>query len=225
MISQGMEIVQLLKKRAAETTSITSTVGNSIERLQEESETINGFVATITSISSQTNLLSLNASIEAARAGAAGRGFAVVAGEISKLADESAQAADNIKKKVELISEHTLTSVNNAAQAEKMVALQAEAVTQVIKVFDEMSESMKTLLDGLKAIITSTQKADVERTNTLSAVENISAIIEEAAAGSEVVHGVAEELVRNVEKLNHTSDVLNVNMQTLKTEIDSFTTE
>ena len=88
-----------------------------------------------------------------------------------------------------------------------------------------MSESMKTLLDGLKAIITSTQKADVERTNTLSAVENISAIIEEAAAGSEVVHGVAEELVRNVEKLNHTSDVLNVNMQTLKTEIDSFTTE
>ena len=225
MISQGMEIVQLLKKRAAETTSITSTVGNSIERLQEESETINGFVATITSISSQTNLLSLNASIEAARAGAAGRGFAVVAGEISKLADESAQAADNIKKKVELISEHTLTSVNNAAQAEKMVALQAEAVTQVIKVFDEMSESMKTLLDGLKAIITSTQKADVERTNTLSAVENISAIIEEAAAGSEVVHGVAEELGRNVEKLNHTSDVLNVNMQTLKTEIDSFTTE
>ena len=141
------------------------------------------------------------------------------------MADESAQAADNIKKKVELISEHTLTSVNNAAQAEKMVALQAEAVTQVIKVFDEMSESMKTLLDGLKAIITSTQKADVERTNTLSAVENISAIIEEAAAGSEVVHGVAEELVRNVEKLNHTSDVLNVNMQTLKTEIDSFTTE
>lgn len=225
MISQGMEIVQLLKERASETSNITSTVGNSIERLQEESETINGFVATITSISSQTNLLSLNASIEAARAGAAGRGFAVVAGEISKLADESAQAADNIKKKVELISEHTLISVNNAAQAEKMVALQTEAVAQVIDVFDDMSESMRILLDGLKKIIASTQKADTERTNTLAAVENISAIIEEAAAGSEVVHGVAKDLVRNVEKLNHTSDVLNVNMQTLKTEIEVFKTE
>lgn len=225
LINQGMEIVHMLKERAEETTHITATVGNSIERLQEESESINGFVATITSISSQTNLLSLNASIEAARAGVAGRGFAVVAGEISKLADESAIAADNIKKKVELIGEQTTTSVSNAMQAEKMVALQTEAVAQVISVFDDISESMRTLLDGLKAIITSTQKADVEKDNTLAAVENISAIIEEAAAGSEVVQGVAKELVQNVEKLNHTSDVLNINMQTLKNEIEAFTTE
>lgn len=225
MIARGMEIVQLLNERAEKTTNITMTVGSSIEKLQEESATINGFVDTITSISTQTNLLSLNASIEAARAGAAGRGFAVVAGEISKLADESAKAADNIKKKVELISDQTLVSVNNASQAEEMVALQADAVIQVINVFDDIRESMKILLDGLKDIIVSTQKADVEKNNTLSAVENISAIIEEAAAGSEVVHGVAEELVHNVEKLNHTSDILTINMQALKNEIEAFTTE
>ena len=225
MILQGMEIVQLLNERAEETTNITMTVGSSIEKLQEESATINGFVDTITSISTQTNLLSLNASIEAARAGTAGRGFAVVAGEISKLADESAKAADNIKKKVELISEQTLISVNNASQAEKMVALQTEAVMQVINVFDDIRDSMKILLDGLKDVITSTRKADVEKNNTLTAVENISAIIEEAAAGSEVVHGVVEELVHNVEKLNHTSDVLSINMQALKNEIESFITE
>lgn len=225
MIARGMEIVQLLNERAEKTTNITMTVGSSIEKLQEESATINGFVDTITSISTQTNLLSLNASIEAARAGAAGRGFAVVAGEISKLADESAKAADNIKKKVELISDQTLVSVNNASQAEEMVALQADAVIQVINVFDDIRESMKILLDGLKDIIVSTQKADVEKNNTLGAVENISAIIEEAAAGSEVVHGVAEELVHNVEKLNHTSDILTINMQALKNEIEAFTIE
>jgi len=222
MIERGVTLIHLLKERAEETTNITTAVGNSIEQLQEESATINGFVDTITSISTQTNLLSLNASIEAARAGAAGRGFAVVASEISKLADESAKAADNIKKKVELISEQTQTSVNNATQAEKMVALQTEAVGQVIKVFDDMSQSMEALLEGLKAIIVSTQKADVEKDNTLNAVENISAIIEEAAAGSEVVHGVAEELVSSVEKLNHTSDMLTTNMQILKAEIELF---
>lgn len=225
MILQGMDIVHLLNERAKETSSITTTVGSSIEKLQEESATINGFVDTITSISTQTNLLSLNASIEAARAGAAGRGFAVVAGEISKLADESAKAADNIKKQVSLISEQTLISVNNASQAEEMVALQTEAVTQVINVFDDIRESMKTLLDGLKDIIDSTKKADAEKNNTLSAVENISAIIEEAAAGSEVVQGVVRDLVHNVEKLNHTSDVLNVNMKALKNEIEVFVTE
>ena len=106
-----------------------------------------------------------------------------------------------------------------------MVALQTEAVTQVITVFNDISESMKTLLNGLKAIITSTQKVEAEKNNTLSAVENISAIIEETAAGSEVVHGVVEELAHNVEKLNCTSDVLSINMQTLKTEIESFKTE
>lgn len=225
MIAQGITFVQLLKERAEETTTITTTVGNSIEQLREESATINSFVDTITSISTQTNLLSLNASIEAARAGTAGRGFAVVAREISKLADESAKAADNIKKKVKIISEQTSSSVSNAEQAEKMVALQTEAVTQVITVFNDISESMKTLLNGLKAIITSTQKVEAEKNNTLSAVENISAIIEETAAGSEVVHGVVEELAHNVEKLNCTSDVLSINMQTLKTEIESFKTE
>lgn len=225
MISQGMTLVHLLKERAEETTNITSTVGNRIEQLQGESATINGFVDIIRSISSQTNLLSLNASIEAARAGVAGRGFAVVAEEISKLADESAKAADSIKKQVELIGEQTQTSVDSALQAEKMVALQTEVVGQVISVFDDISNSMKELLDGLKAIIASTQKAAIEKDSTLAAVENISSIIEEAAAGSEVVHGVAEELVCNVEKLNHTSDMLSANMQTLKAEIDLFKTE
>lgn len=225
MIEEGVQIVQILKERAKQTAVITSEVGSSVELLQQESETINSFVQTIASISAQTNLLSLNASIEAARAGAAGRGFAVVADEISKLADESAMAAANIRKKVELIGEHTLKSVNNAVEAEKMVDLQSEAVSKVINVFEDISERMKLLFEGLKEIMESAQKADSEKANTLVAVHNISEIIGVTAENSEIVYDVAADLIHNVEKLTQTADVLNDNMQTLKSEIELFKTE
>ena len=225
MISQGMEIVRALGGRADETTQITACVGSSIEQLKGQSEVINEFVEVITSISKQTNLLSLNASIEAARAGEAGKGFAVVAEEIRQLADDSAKAAGNIRENVDAISKQTMDSVKNAKQAEEMVALQSEAVKEVIDVFREMNARMNQLFGGLKEIIESTEKADKERENTLSAVKNISEIIEETAENTEIVQNVAGKLMKNVENLNETADVLGKNMQVLKSEIDMFRTE
>lgn len=225
MIAQGMEIVQVLGKRADETTDITARVGQSIGQLRTESDTINGFVEAITGISKQTNLLSLNASIEAARAGEAGRGFAVVAEEIRKLADDSAQAAENIRANVSVISAQTMDSVKNAKQAEEMVALQFEAVKKVIDVFKEMNNRMQQLFEGLKGIIERTESADREKDNTLTAVKNISEIIEETAQNAEIVQTVSEKLMENVENLNKTSEVLGENMEGLKNEIAMFKIE
>lgn len=222
MISQGMEYVQLLGERAHTTTEITSEVGSSIESLKKEYEIINSFVETITSISEQTNLLSLNASIEAARAGDAGRGFAVVAEEIRKLADDSAKAAGEIQRNVTHIMGQTESSVKNAQQAQKMVDLQGEAVEQVIKVFGDMRKQMSTLAEGLREIVTSMEKADIERSDTVQGVQNISDIIEETADRAEKVKDIAGKLLANVENLNSTADVLGDNMQELKSEISVF---
>ncbi len=222
MISQGMEYVQLLGERAHTTTKITSEVGSSIESLKEEYKIINSFVETITSISEQTNLLSLNASIEAARAGDAGRGFAVVAEEIRKLADDSAKAAGEIRHNVSHIMGQTESSVQNAQQAQKMVDLQTEAVEQVIQVFGDMRKQMNTLAGGLKEIVTSMEKADAERSDTVQGVQNISNIIEETADRAEKVKDIAGRLLANVENLNRTADVLGDNMQELKSEISVF---
>ena len=225
MIQQGMEIVEVLSTRAKETSEITNKVGESISLLKKESESINGFAQTINQISKQTNLLSLNASIEAARAGEAGRGFAVVAQEIRNLADDSSVAAGEIKNKVEIISAQTMSTVENAKNAEEMVAFQQEAVSQVIDVFAEMNNQMQDLFANLKEIGNCTASADVDRNETIDAVENISAIIEETASSSSLVYDMALELLNNVEKLTHTAAVLDDNMNGLKTEINAFTIE
>lgn len=225
MISRGIGIVQNLGERAQETTKITRRVGESIEILRKESETINQFVGMITDISEETNLLSLNASIEAARAGDAGRGFAVVAEEIRKLADDSSKAAQEISSNVVQIRTQTINSVESAKQAESMVALQTQAVEEVVGVFQDMGIRMNQLVDGLKGIVDSTQKADQEQSDTLAAVQNISDIIGETANSAEVVQDVVGKLLEKVENLNQTAGVLGENMEELKTEISVFKTE
>jgi methyl-accepting chemotaxis protein len=225
MISHSMLIVRELGKSASDTNEITAKVGNSIEMLRKESEVINEFVEVITNISKQTNLLSLNASIEAARAGAAGKGFAVVASEIRKLAESSANAAGEIRNNVKNITSQTDESVASARASANMVKKQTEDVNEIIRVFQDMDDYVKELLQGLKEISSKMEVTDQVRVDTLRAVEKISAIIGETAGHAEVVHGVAQKLTSHVGRMNDTAKILGENMEELKQEISVFRTE
>ena len=100
-----------------------------------------------------------------------------------------------------------------------------KAVRQVIDVFGGMSEQITELLSELKQIAVGTEAADRERNDTIDAVENISAIIEETASSALMVHGMAENLLHSAEKLDRISHALNDNMDGLKTEISAFKVE
>ena len=225
LIRKGTEIVGNLAERANETSALTGKVGDNITKLEAESESINEFVDTIGAIAKKTNLLSLNASIEAARAGEAGKGFAVVADEIRVLADNSAKASSEIGNRVRNINSKTGESVSAAEDAAEMVSKQQEAVDDVIAVFDQINEQMKTLVGALSKISDSAMAADAQRKETVDAVDNISAIIEQTAASSSLVRDMTGNLLNSVDRLGATADSLDENMNGLKNEIAAFTVE
>lgn len=148
----------------------------------------------------------------------------MVAEEIRKLADDSAKAAGEISNNVQHINTRTIDSVQSAKQAEEMVALQGDAVQEVVQVFAGMRDQMQELVSGLQEIVASTEQADKERAETLDAVQNISQIIAETAENAEIVHQTSKKLMENVENLNCTADALGGNMNELKTEIAMFKT-
>ena len=149
----------------------------------------------------------------------------MVAEEIRKLADHSAEAAEEIQNNVTHITDQTVNSVENAKQARDMVALQTEAVQEVVGVFDDMNQCMQKLFDALKEFVSSTEQADKEREDTLAAVKNISDIIAETAEGTKLVQSVAAKLQENVDTMNQTAQSLGDNMNDLKSEISVFKTE
>lgn len=222
LIVEGVNIVNNLSDRAKQTSEITSQVGDTIAKLELEAKGIGTFVQTISSISEQTNLLSLNASIEAARAGDAGRGFAVVAEEIRNLADNSSKATVEIDNKIKTISDQTKASVDSAHNAEKMVSMQQESVDEVISIFNEISGQMQELVVALQKITASAEAADNQKNDTIDAVDNISAIIEQTAASSSMVRDMAANLMHSVDRLGETADSLDSNMNGLKKEIAVF---
>lgn len=223
MVKQGVEIVNVLSGRADETATMTSKVGETISQLEAETKSISEFVQTINSISEQTNMLSLNASIEAARAGEAGRGFAVVAEEIRNLADHSSKATIEIEDKIKSINQKTDESAASAREAEKMVELQHEAVSEVIDVFQNIYKDMNSLVEALNNIYISTAAAEEQRCRTVDAVDNISAIIEQTLASSSLVRTMAQNLMLSVDKLSGTASSLEENMNGLEEEIAEFT--
>lgn len=223
LIEKGKDIVNNLAKRARETTDITAAVGVEISKLQDETDSISEFVKTIGAIAKKTNLLSLNASIEAARAGEAGRGFAVVADEIRVLADNSASASTEIDSRVDNINAQTKDSVTSVENATKMVAKQQDVVDDVIDIFTQISDQMKVLVAALSKISDSAMEADSQRKETVDAVDNISAIIEQTAASSTMVRKITGNLKNSVDRLGATADDLDENMNGLKNEISAFT--
>lgn len=112
---KGNTTIQSATQKMDETSDAIHATSDVVERLSSYTNEIGDIVTLITQITDQTNLLALNASIEAARAGEHGKGFAVVAEEVRKLADQSLEAANSIRSRIDTIKEESTQAVKSMA--------------------------------------------------------------------------------------------------------------
>lgn len=168
-------------------------LSTAISDISESSRQINGIIKTIEDIAFQTNILALNASVEAARAGAAGKGFAVVADEVQRLASKSAESAKNIteliESSVQLVQYGTSLS-NETTTALSLVVVSArqsaDLVDQIAESAKQQSESLMQLTEGMESI------SGVIQTNAATAQESASSAAE--------LHQQAEKLKISVQR-------------------------
>lgn len=197
-------------------------LSNIIELLGKSSNEIGNIILVISQIAEQTNLLALNAAIEAARAGEQGKGFAVVADEVRKLAEQSEKSTSKIGTLVNEIQE----SIKNALNAMEDGTL---AVRDGITMVGDAGQSFEDILSSVDAISTRMQEASgvideisSGSQNMVESIENMSKIFEESSVSSQSVAASAEEQTALMKEVAGASQKLSEMAMELEKDISKF---
>lgn len=201
-VESGKHTLTETKVAIEKNTHATRQIEQSAGEFAQYANEISAMAKTVSDIADQTNLLSLNAAIEAARAGEAGRGFGVVADEIRKLADESSSATRQIFDMVDHI-ERGIQSISQSVQEGVKLSLhQQNAMDKTSHSF----EAIETKAQHIKQEMAILNQQIIQSTElggqVLHSIENISAVVEETAAGSEEISASANEQLQSFHQMN-----------------------
>jgi methyl-accepting chemotaxis protein len=193
-VLEGNSGLQTSIRQVSSVANNLSGVADSLNELKTASQGITNIVSIIVDIAEQTNLLALNAAIEAARAGEAGRGFAVVADEVRKLAEKTSTSTQEISTMVATIQNNVQGVVDVVHNGIEEVESSSEAITHVGENFEEVVSQMESAAGAVEPILTIIEQQSEAISNITLTVTNVSEASEESKMIVEEVNAFSEKL-------------------------------
>ena len=218
----GSKAVDKAVSQMAQIEQTVNTSAQVVAKLGDRSKEIGQIVDTIAGIAGQTNLLALNAAIEAARAGEQGRGFAVVADEVRKLAEQSQQAARQIATLITEIQKDTDKAVVTMADGTREVKMGAEVVDAAGQAFREIVVLVTQVSEGVKDFSTSTELMSIGSQHIVVAMNKIDKMSRTVSTEAETVSAATEEQSASMEEIASASQALLQVAQNLQDEVCKF---
>ncbi|MCU4742375.1 methyl-accepting chemotaxis protein [Natronoglomus mannanivorans] len=195
-----------------------------IERLEDEVEQIDELIDFISSVAEQTNMLALNANIEAARTESADDGFAAVAGEVKSLAQETKEAAEDIEERLTSIQRQTERTAEEVQSTSRRVAEHTDSVAHAVDALDEIAEYAAETNDGVQEISAASEQQAASTQEVVAMVDQAATISEETSAESETVAAAAEEQTVALTEVSRSASSLTTQASELSTALDEFET-
>ena len=222
LTKEGLETIQTLTTKADDSGKGVREVYDGIIKTSESVEHIGQASQVISVIAEQTNLLALNAAIEAARAGEAGKGFAVVADEIRTLAEQSASSTKEIDTAVNELQKNSEISVKIITQVVDIINAQEEYIKSAKDKYTEISDSVKINGETANKLKDMSNDINIKKDELLGIIENLAAIAEENAASSEEASASTEEQTSAIEEIANASETLSNMASDLQNVVGKF---
>ena len=210
LVEGGRDITDAAVETINEVNTSTIELATMVDKLNNRVNEIGGIVTVIKDIADQTNLLALNAAIEAARAGEQGRGFAVVADEVRRLAERTIKATAEITERVNAVQAESAETAKSMEKSSKGVTKATGHVKNLNNVLQTIVESVQTVRDQITQIATAVDEQS-------AASEEVASNIEKTSSISKDMEKMAADMAREIDKLAGVAEELKTATERIKT--------
>ncbi|MFF0829534.1 methyl-accepting chemotaxis protein [Brevibacillus sp. NPDC003359] len=222
MAGEGNQSIQAAVQQMNAIHTSMRELSSVVDGLGSHSQAIGEIIEVITGIADQTNLLALNAAIEAARAGEHGRGFAVVADEVRKLAEQSAQSAQKIAQLISTIQTDTKVAVESMETGTREVQEGIRVVHRAGETFGHIQNSIGTVADQIHDVSASAQEVSAHSEQVVQAMELVSEVSDLTADGTQNVSAATQQQLASMEEIASSATALSNMAEELQHMIRRF---